>query len=111
MGGSFAPEIFIDGDGRIIPGQPQPLRNKEDVKKGVTVRTVDFWLFQPSGACVGPALSPVGGDTWEVSHTCVYVGDKLTPGEATGMGLTLSQKEDGGLFTDSWTRAITLVKG
>jgi hypothetical protein len=107
MGASFEDVIVIDNDGHIVPDQTQPLTLESDE---VRVQRIEAWVFRAGGrgACV--ARDPVGGVAgWKLNPgPDGYFGDKLTPGEATGMGLSVSEMQDGGLMVRHWVKPLTL---
>ena len=109
MTGSFLKEILIDNNGHIIPDQTQPITLEGNEK---SVQRIEAWIFQEGGrgACV--ARDPVGGVAgWKLNPgPDGYFGDKLTPGEATGMGLSVSKMQDGGLMVRHWVKPLITLK-
>jgi hypothetical protein len=110
MTGSFNSTILIDNNGRIKPGQEQPL----DILKGEKkVLRIEAWVRQPGGFCIASQSGPLTGTKWTLDPKSTdHFGNKFEPGTANAMGLMVTELENGEAQTFWWTRDdITLVSG
>jgi hypothetical protein len=111
MGASFAPTLTIDENGLLSPAQqPQPLELEPGDKK---VLRIDSWVRQPGGFCIASQSGPLTGTKWTLDPKPTdYFGNKFEPGQAAGMGLMVTELENGETKTFWWTKDdITLVIG
>ena len=100
---SFLGVILIDNFGHIVPGQRQPI----EPEKGESVEMIEAWISTASGSACLASDPACGLDGWTFEPER-YWGRQLTPGKASGMGLSVSVMNDGTRQARHWTKDIML---